>query len=207
MGIPIFFVLFLVFIAIYNYNSNQISNQIQKKREAFIKREEQTLFVRKTNLDNLNYITPNLKYLPFHDNLNLDYEKEKELFDIEKEIKILLDSPMLNLSNMDNTDLKLKYGIGNLDTLINYESNYINFLKLLVDWSEILIDLSFERDAIIILEEGIRLNSDITKNYLLLAELYSNHNEKEKIHQLYINAKEISLPFKNKILGKLRKYF
>ena len=86
---------------------------------------------------------------------------------------------MLNLSEYSNTDLKLKYGVANLDTLTQYEDSYTSFIKSLSELGHILIS-----DATAFLEYAVRIGSDIRLTYTDLYALYSEAGNASKIRQL-----------------------
>ncbi len=95
-----------------------------------------------------------------------------------------LDKPMLNLTGINNTDLKLEYGSANLNTIIEYEQNYQNLLENLFKWGDSLHKANRIDDAILVLEKGVNIESYLSKNYILLADLYKKTNQKNKLIEL-----------------------
>lgn len=91
---------------------------------------------------------------------------------------------MLNLSEYSNTDLKLKYGVANLDTLTQYEDNYTSFIKSLSELGHILIEHKDISDATAFLEYAVKIGSDIRLTYTYLYALYSEAGNASKIRQL-----------------------
>ncbi len=72
----------------------------------------------------------------------------------------------------DNTDLKLLYGVANLNTLIRYESTYDLMIEKLTKWANAFIDRKMDKEAIIVLEETVKIGPHLNKNYDLLILLY-----------------------------------
>ena len=99
-------------------------------------------------------------------------------------IQTLKTEPMLNLSEYSNTDLKLKYGVANLDTLTQYEDSYTSFIKSLSELGHILIEHKDISDATAFLEYAVRIGSDIRLTYTDLYALYSEAGNASKIRQL-----------------------
>lgn len=99
-------------------------------------------------------------------------------------IQTLKTEPMLNLSEYSNTDLKLKYGVANLDTLTQYEDNYTSFIKSLSGLGHILIEHKDISDATAFLEYAVKIGSDIRLTYTDLYALYSEAGNASKIRQL-----------------------
>ena len=97
----------------------------------------------------------------------------------------------------------LTYGAGNLDTLSSYDENYTQLVRTIADYGEALASHSYTEDAITVLEYGIKIRSDVTSNYTLLASLYQETGEGRKIRSLLETAKILNSLSKDVILEKL----
>ena len=54
-------------------------------------------------------------------------------------IRKIIKSPMLDLSEYSNTDLKLAYGVGNFKVLCEYDENFNHFLLALTNLAQMCI--------------------------------------------------------------------
>lgn len=187
MGIPILFVLFIILIIVINIKMNKAGKVNRQKLEDYYQREEKAMSVRKQPLDDINLYSIDLNELPF------EILKTKDSINIEKDIVRLSTLPMASFKGKDNTDLKLKYGVANLNTLIQYETTYNLMLQRLVEWSSLLKEEGYSSEAIQVLEVGIHLDSDMSQNYLMLLSLYEETNKVDKLKELgqHISKREI----------------
>lgn len=178
-----YFIIILVVIQLYLKKNSQNS---QKKIQEFWEREQKSNLVRKKDISNLNYIK-------WDDSLPTK-ESSKALFDILSDsqeanayyeaIMSTKDLKMINLTSYSNTDLKLKYGVANLQTLSDYESNYTKLIRNLSDLGHLLIEKEDKKDARAFLEYSVRIGSDIRLNYTDLYSLYEAENDTKAINKL-----------------------
>ena len=113
----IFLALFILFVLIMNYyirKNNRLQDNLEKN---FWDREHEANFSRKKDISNLNYLIITEDKIP----QNLHTDAEKTLLE-------LCNKKMLNLSGKTNTDLKLEYGVANLEELSLCDSRfYVQF--------------------------------------------------------------------------------
>ena len=112
----IIFVLFLIFIGFRFKKTNADQDTINEK---FWEREREANATRRKDISNLNYITIPEDLFPF--NLNTD---------VENSLSALKGKKMLNLTGKTNTDIKLEYGMQNLEELSQYDDNFTEFVRL-----------------------------------------------------------------------------
>lgn len=201
MKIPFIFSLFVLFIIIYNLKLRKVDKEFNNEKNLFFEKERKAMFVRKKSLDNLNYVNISLDELPLlkEENVNNYTYNEKKAYQYQQNAFIYSNKPMLDLSGINNTDLKLEYGPTNLNTLIEYEQNYHCFLKSLLYWGEFLYKANRLKEAMEVLEKGIHIESDLSRNYILLANIYKQTNLEEKL----LNLKKLtSKKAKNNIMFK-----
>ena len=98
---------------------------------------------------------------------------------------------MLNLNGISNTDLKLQYGVANLEILSEYDDNYTTCICLLQEYAEQLSQYN-PSAAILVLESAVQMESDISNTFLLLAQLYNQEGEIGKMKELYEKAATLS---------------
>lgn len=189
--------LFLIFILYYAYRRSQISKIEAEKETAFWNREQEANTTLKKDIEHLNYITIPLEDFPIG-----QYPAE-DLLEIESELTALAGEKILNLTGISNTDLKLQYGVANLEILSAYDENFTKLVRLLVDYAQILADDSHTEDAVRVLEFGVKIQSDVTQNYLLLAQLYQSRGESVRIRSLIEAAGLLNSLSKDTIQKKL----
>ncbi|NLK97153.1 hypothetical protein [Defluviitalea saccharophila] len=187
MKIPFFFSLFIIFIVFFNMKLRKVSKEIENSKKKFLERERESMFVRKKSLEDLDYISVSLDDLPMLKEEELSSDAEKQAYRHQKTALDLASKPLLNLSGKSNTDLKFQYGPANLETLMNYEQNYENLLKSLLNWGRYLKKANRTEDAIAVLEKAVSIGTDLSQNYILLSDLYHETNQKDKL----LNLKEL----------------
>ena len=178
-----YFIIILIVIQLYLKKSTRSGSERSKK---YWEREQKANSTRKQDISSLNYIKWD-DSLPAIDNsliLADILNNSPEALKAYNNIQTLKTEPMLNLSEYSNTDLKLKYGVANLDTLTQYEDNYTSFIKSLSELGHILIEHKDISDATAFLEYAVKIGSDIRLTYTDLYALYSEAGNASKIRQL-----------------------
>ncbi len=188
----------LFFYLLIQYSNIRTKQIIQKEKEAFWNKEYQANSTRKSDISGLDYITIPMDTLPFTDT------DEGELNEIQSNIKNLFQKPILNLAGLSNTDLKLKYGVANIKFLIKCDDNYTFLVKNLSRWGSYLYDHNRWNEAVTVLEFGVQCKTDISKNYILLAELYKELNTPDKIDDLIQTAQTLDTLSRENILISLK---
>lgn len=194
MRFPTFFALFIVFLAWFTYELRKNN----KTDDSFWKRENEANNVRKQNLDNLDYITIPLDSLPFFSGI------DEKLDDIQQTLQNLASRTIVNLSMYTNTDLKFMYGAANLTILTEYDQNFTLLVRTLHKWSEQLIALGYEKEALQVLEFAVSIKSDVTADYVVLAKLYQKQNATEKLDSLIHSAAALDTLLKDSLVKQLK---
>lgn len=189
--------LFIIFLLFYAYKRNQFSKQEAAKESAFWERENQANATRKKDIEHLDYIT-----IPLED-FSIGTHPEQQLLELEEQLTALSVKKILNLTGISNTDLKLQYGAANLERLGSFDDNFTALVRLLTDYAAALHELSYDEDAIHVLEFGVKIKSDVTQNYVLLAQLYQEKGEEVKIRSLIEAAGILNSLSKETIQKKL----
>ncbi|WP_058486428.1 hypothetical protein [Defluviitalea phaphyphila] len=184
MNIPFFLSIFIIFIIFYNIKIRKAEKEIKNSRETFLKKEREAMFVRKKTLENLDYISISLHDLPMLKKEELTSNKLKQAYEQQQLAITLSSKPLLNLNGISNTDLKYKYGSANLEILINYEQNYQRLIRALLNWGQYLYEAGKVKEAVQILEKSISIGSDLSQNYILLADIYNKNSQKSKLLKL-----------------------
>ena len=161
------FIVFLVVLTFYIKKNDAAQDKIQ---EEFWEKERKSNAVRKKDISKLDYITIPLDKIP----QPLHTSTEEALF-------ALANKPMLNLTGISNTDLKLNYGTANLEILSEYDYNFSEMVRLLPQYATELFDAGQTIPALELLEFAISCNADSKFIYLLLAEQYRKENDAQKL--------------------------
>lgn len=93
-------------------------------------------------------------------------------------------TPMVNLKQMSNLEIKQQFGPSGLDMLTNYERNYFNFMDISYEYGSILYDNGFVKEARNVLEMSTLYGCDSSKCYLLLIQIYKLMNDSAALNQL-----------------------
>ena len=191
------FIIVTIYIAI---RRNSAMRSEEKVWNEFREREQEANWTRKQDISNLAYIK-----LPL-DSLPLGKFEDEALVSYEHALRDLSTQPICNLNGISNTDLKLRYGAANLNTLSQCDTNYSTLVSLLANYGEKLFELSHVEEARQVLEYALSLNSDVAKTYELLATIYEYEGQPEKINALYESAEKITSIRRNSILRKLEEH-
>ncbi len=167
--------------------------------ESFWEKERRANSTRKQSLDTLPYIVIPLETLPFIENT-----ENEALKDCQDQMLSLSERKIVNLTGISNTDLKLQYGVSNLNVLSDYDQNYTILARTLYSWGKELCTLGLKEEAARVLEFSIICKTDIKGCYLLLADLYAEKQKYEKIEALIEAAETLHCLMKDSIVAQLK---
>ena len=183
----------LIFMMYVKYTYRRDNQSTEK----FLERESLANSTRKQPLDDISYITVPVDTLPFLE------DASDEIAKYQQTIRELSDKKIANLSDMTNTDLKLKYGAANLPILTEYDNNYSLLTDTISKWGLALMESGHEEEAVTVLEYGIKCNTDIRSNYLVLADYYASQGDVRKIRTLRTRALLLHTLIKDSIISRL----
>lgn len=193
---------FIIILVVIQLLLKKSDNSQQNKIKQFWEREQKANATRKQDISNLNYVK-------WDDSLPLK-EDNRTLSDILDNNNVALASyeaimslkgkQMINLTEYSNTDLKLKYGVANLETLTEYEDNYTSLIMNIATLGHILMEQEDIKDAAAYLEFGIRSGSDIRSNYADLKNIYTNEGNNSGLSNLKRYAELIKSVNKDTIM-------
>lgn len=187
------FTIFFIFVIVLNIALHRQRRSQEDVDRKFWERELAANNTRKQDITKLDYITIPLDMIP----QNLHTETEQELI-------ALASKKMLNLINQTNTDLKLKYGVANLEELSEYEENFTRYISLVPVYAKELIDADQKENAIALLELAVEQHADSCPVYTLLAEQYMQNGNSDKVQGLIEQAKSIDSISGSIIVHKLQ---
>jgi len=197
---PIFFILIVGTTLAIQIMMRKNKVDFKKDIEDIAERERKANLSRKKEIDKALYITPNPSVLPIK-----TYDESKENKKIKKAQEIAVRKAHLTMIRFDepisNTDLKLKYGLANLEIITMYEEHYNSYMQALTLWAELLIEKNNLIDAEKVLCEAINLKSDLSKTYMLLIDVYKKTNNSKKLQNIIKLVEKSNLKLKSKILN------
>lgn len=194
MKIPIF-AIFIVFVVWLTYELHKGNRKDEKSRNAFWEKERLANSTRRKPLDGLAYITIPFEKLPTE--LCAEEESVKEYLQILHNIS---ESPIVNLTGISNTDLKLQYGAPNIDILTKYDQNYTMLARTLQQWASFLYEKGNAAQSREILEFAVSTGTDVSGTYKLLCQIYKEENTPDKIKSLYPIVESLNSLMKPSIL-------
>lgn len=180
---PIFLLFVILFAFWVRYEIQKNSKAESNSNADFREREQQANFARKADISSLDYITVPLDHLPFtkdYDGVKASYSlspgiddfTKNEILSCEKNIITLSSKKILNLNGMSNTDIKLQYGVANLQILIQYDENFAKLSRTLAKWGRLLFDANEYDASEKVLSYAVSCKSDIEEVFTTLAKIY-----------------------------------
>lgn len=203
MAFPIVFIWFLIAIFIFRHHLRKNSKAQESLTNAFWEKEESSLVVRKKDLAPEDYIHPTLTADAFRD---LDYYKAHHIenqFRHAEYLTQLLEQPMVNFQHTTNTELRLHYGTAMITAIEAYENSFLAYTNTLFQLAKAVLEAGDHAFALLLLEEGIQVGTDNRGHFLLLAKIYKDNGEKEKLAQLLQKAKSLQSLTKEALLRDL----
>ena len=163
-----------------------------EKQRSFLDKENKANTTRKVDISNLNYITIATDKLPMEKN------QDPAINECHNTIIELSSKKILNLTGVSNTELKLKYGVANLNSLSDFDNNYTILVRTLQKWAQLLYDRERLLEAAQVLEYAMSINTDIVKTYRLLSQIYIEQNTSYKIDNIIKHLSNTNIMNKNK---------
>lgn len=210
---PIFIILSIIFFIWLKYEINKTSKADNKRTDNFLKREQEANFTRKVDISNLDYIKIPLTSLPFlgnYDEVSSSYTSQKidtttkaEILSCEKNIVDLSHKKILNLTGRSNTDIKLEYGSANLEQLIIYDDNFNKLSRNLAKWGRLFFEAEEFDASEKILSLAVSYKSDIEEVFTILAKIYRQTDNENKLKELIKSCDCFDELRKNKIISHI----
>lgn len=189
--------LFIFAICLIAYFRKKSTRRQNDTEEQFWDRERKANNTRRQDISGLPYITIPLDKFP------IGIFQEEEIKEYEAILSALSTQEILDLGNQTNTDLKLQYGPANLSILSECDQNFTLLCRTLVSYASSLIKAGHNAEAQTVLEFGIDCGSDLSRNYTLLADLYSKQGQAERLLALSQRAEALDSPLKSSILKQI----
>ncbi len=200
---PVVFVWFLIAIFIFRHHMRKNTKAQDKVTDAFWKKEESSLVVRRKDLASEDYLHPTLTEADLKDEAFYTQLGVPELYRQQLYLKELLKTEMVNFQHITNTDLRLMYGTAMIKVIEGYEDNWNAYLNTLYLIGKKLIDTDAHRYAAKLLEDGITIGTDNRSHFLLLAKYYKAQGKKEALETLITKAMGLQSLTKDALLTEL----
>lgn len=194
--IPIFFVLFIVFIIYVQVKMKQ-GTKTPQWNQSFWSKEKTSNFARKKDISELDYLEVDQNLLPWDD------QADGAIQDAQDDVREILKRPILNLQGMSNADIKLNYGIANFEILSACDQNYARLIRALNQWGEALYQSEKLADAESIFSYALDIGSDISSTYITLGKIYAQTDRIEQIQPLIERVKEQDFFMRDTVIDKL----
>lgn len=175
---PVLLPCIIIFVILLKYKLRIAERQEQAMEDNLRQLEQRASLPIKRSLNTLPKIEISLSDLPFQENA------VSEIKSCQDTIRELSSQTICNLTGISNTDLKLKYGAGNLDEILEYEQNYLLLIKTLSNWGTQLYEQHNCKDAETVLNYAVSCQSDIRQTYITLTRIYLEQNNLDKVHNL-----------------------
>lgn len=190
---------FLLICAIVLYFTKRSEKAQESIEKAFWDKERKSNSIRKKSLDTLQYISIPEEILQMQP-LSLTEEIQGYLHDLQD----LSQLKIVNLTGISNTDLKLTYGTANITILSEYDSHYTNMVTILQKLAEHLLANGDKTLAEQVLDFAVSTGTDVSRSYYLLASIYQESGQPEKIDALIQSASHLHSMMSNTIVRHLK---
>lgn len=198
MSILFFFPVVFIWIGILHHLKNRASKRDEVSSKQFWEQERDANNVRRKDISHLPYIQIPMDTLPFQETDDPDLQR------LQDTIHSLSEKEILNLSGLSNTELKMNYGPSNLERLSTSDSNFTELTRALSNWGSYLYEHNARSEARTVLEYGIQCKTEIKNNYILLAKIYVENHESQKITELLSQAESLNTLMKSSIISALQ---
>ena len=115
---------------------------------------------------------------------NISGLTRSEILACEKNVIALSSKKILNLGGLSNTDIKMKYGVANLQILMQYDDNFSKLSRALARWGKLLFDAGELTAAKKVLSYAISCKADIEEAFITLAKIYRQEDNELGISDL-----------------------
>ena len=201
--IPVFIIIFVIFIAWTQYEMKKSSKEAQKVEDAFWAREHEANFAPKQDISGLPLLHFEDDVIPLPP--EGIFTEDDDVSNYIKELKALIREPMIDLSEYTNTDLKLAYGVANFTLLSSYDDNYNSFLLLMTNLARGYERRELHDLAAQTYRSAFDCGSIKLADYTGLAEVYLAMDEPGKVSELIEEVEASDIPRKSGVVEALKR--
>lgn len=197
-----FFASFIIFIIWLAYEMRKADKNYMKTNASFWEIEAQSNATRRKPLDSLDYVVIPFDTLPIH-----TLEDDDTVISCLDTLRRLQNEKIVNFTGFSNTELKMEYGAANLNLLSEYDQNFTELVTTLQTWAKALYDADCLSEAASVLEFAVRIRSDISASYYLLAKIYDATAQSAQISSLIRTASKLNSLSADMIVHTLQKTY
>ena len=190
----------VVFCLWLRYTLNRSDRITRQKQNKLWEEEHEANFTRRQPLDGLHYITFSENAIPLIETNDMQLNKTLSSLQSLTSVKIV------KLSEYTNTELKKMYGPANLPLLTEYDVNYTTLVRLLQQYAARLSELSLSSEAVRVLEYSVSIGCDMASTYKLLADLYHEKDDTDKIASLIDTTDQLNPLYRESTIRYLQNY-
>lgn len=199
MGIPTIFIAFVIFIIVFRYKIHKNTEFNKKKQVDFWSKESDSHAVRKKDIDPSDFLKTNPEAIPTFDASFYKSNNMHRLHHSQLQCQGLAKEPLMNLSHMLNSDVRLKYGTAQLPLIETYENNYNSYIQHLSILGNGLLELEYYTEAKRLFEEAISLGSDASHVWINLGTVYHILKDRDALIKLINKATDLDSLMQHKI--------
>lgn len=196
--VPVYLICFLIFIIWLFYEQRKTQKQEKKASDEFWAREAEANNTRKKDISHLPLLCVKESELP-----RIHTENESVLYYIDH-IREIIKTPMIDLSEYSNTDLKLAYGVGNFKLLSEYDENFSNFLLALTNLARACTEAGLLPEAESAYRLAFHYGSQKVADYVGLAQVCLQMEQPERVAELIQEVEHSAHPRKDSIIRSLQ---
>ncbi len=196
--VPVYLICFLTFGMWLFYKQRRSQQQEKNASDEFWAREARANSTRKKDISDIPLLHVKESEIPV-----ADTENESILYYIGH-IRELIKTPMADLSEYSNTDLKLAYGVGNFKLLSEYDENFNNFLMALSNLARTYTQEGLLSNAEQTYRLALHYGSRRVSDYTELAEIYLKMDQPEHVTALIEETEKSMHPRKSSLIQALQ---
>jgi hypothetical protein len=190
------FALFLLLAAGFRFIINRRGKDNKEALNQYLEKEQAANYARKKPVDTSYFY----QFDPARYLLKDSTAAEKQQAAVKKLSKLTMlkfEPPKTNL------EIKKEFGYANLEHIVSYEENWHRFFAALTAWAEELLKADNPADAETVLKNAIADGCDLTKAFIMLADIYYNKKDKESLTALKQRAAQLGAYQRSKAVAAI----
>jgi hypothetical protein len=192
----------IVFVIWLAYKLHKSNNADAHSQDAFWEREARADATARKPLDDVEYISIPLDLLPVD-----TMKDDPRIAEYLERLRFLSNEKIANFTGISNTDLKLRYGAPNIESLMRCDQNYTVLARTLQEWAQLLYENGHTDDAETVLRYAVSTRTDVSGTYRLISEIYKSRGDYDSIRSLLPVAEKLNSAMKPHIIDILMGYY
>ncbi|MBQ7725146.1 MAG: hypothetical protein IJT63_05985 [Lachnospiraceae bacterium] len=153
--------------------------------------------------------TEDLKFIQFPDDLPLHISTDDpQIKEYQETLVNITKKPVINLSGISNTDIRLAYGAPNMEELSRADERFIVLCRTLNNLADSYGKEGYKDEGTRLLEFAVSEGSDIKETWTMLGQFYLDAGNTGALSDLIAKAGKLNddLPYKEDILTSLKDF-